>query len=153
MALRQQLAAMQRAMPKVETIPFVFGAWIGRGRVPSPISTGPSTAPENHHASRYSPHCNIAVPARDVAVAVCVGAEGSSHRWRSVAESQLTDAAKQGIRDLLDTETDPRVTSLRTPRSGPTPIKGDRPETETLAFRRHPDHRSESAEQRLRPVA
>jgi hypothetical protein len=69
-----------------------------------------------------------------------------------VAESQLTDAAKQGIRDLLDTETDPRVTSLPDAAIWPDLIRATGRD-ETLAFRRHPDHRSESAEQRLRPVA
>jgi nuclease S1 len=51
-----------------------------------------------------------------------------------VAEAHLTDAAKQGISDLLDVETDPRVASLRDAAIWPDLIKGDRPETKPWHF-------------------
>jgi hypothetical protein len=51
-----------------------------------------------------------------------------------VAEAHLTNAAKQEISDLLDAETDPRVTSLRDAAIWPDLIKGDRPETKPWHF-------------------
>ena len=51
-----------------------------------------------------------------------------------IAEAQLTPAAKQGIADLLDVETDPRVKSLADAATWPDLIKGDRPDTEPWHF-------------------
>ena len=51
-----------------------------------------------------------------------------------VAEAHLTTAAKQAIQDLLDTETDPRVTSLADAAIWPDLIKRDRPETKPWHF-------------------
>jgi len=80
---------------------------------------------------------------RLIAISLCLlGMSPSLYAWGPkghrivalIAESQLTDAAKQGIRDLLDTETDPRVTSLPDAAIWPDLIKGDRPETKPWHF-------------------
>jgi len=80
---------------------------------------------------------------RLAAISLCLlGMSPSLHAWGPkghrvvaiVAEAHLTDAAKQGIRDLLGTETDPRVTSLPDAAIWPDLIKGNRPETKPWHF-------------------
>jgi nuclease S1 len=78
------------------------------------------------------------------AISLCavLGASGPSYAWGPkghrivaiVAEAHLTEAAKQGVRDLLDSETDPRVTSLPDAAIWPDLIKADRPETKPWHF-------------------